>query len=123
MYTLYTTYLSNVKNIPANTSKAIIMRFIPKGFSNNPEYIHILPLSPEANILKKYKADDDFDSFTKSYLKQIEEDLDAREWLDKIARALKFNNVAIICCEKDGNCHRHIIGDLFRKEDIEVKEV
>lgn len=107
---LYTTYLSNMKNLPQGIVKAIIMRMPPISIQQMKDTVHVPQLSPKIEVLKAYKASGDFKDFEEKFNEQMYNDKETMEYLNLLMEGLDHNEVAIICCEKDPNvCHRSLI--------------
>ena len=116
MYKLYTTYAANIKKIPNNTRKVMIMRF-PLAIKDK-DLILIPELAPNANILLDYKGTGDWDEYKKQFLNQMKTDKKMQDYLLQIEECLQeYNDICLICCEKDyTHCHRSILEQYF--EDL-----
>lgn len=111
-YKLYTTYLSKMKDLPEGIVKAVIMRIPPMSIKTIPNTIHIPQLSPNLDILKEYKQSNDFNTFSDNFNEQLINDKETVKYLNLLIEALEYNDVALICCEKDYNiCHRTLIAN------------
>jgi len=82
----------------------------PKGF-NHP---NLKFFNPSWDILKAYKANRDWDDYTKSYRRiLVENKAEIVEWIDSLPPKVYF-----LCCwentSKGANCHRRIIFDSLR---------
>lgn len=121
---LYTTYLSNMKNLPQGIVKAIIMRMPPMSIQKMEDTIHVPQLSPKVEVLKAYKASNNFDDFTEQFNKQMYEDEETMHYLNLLMEGLEYNEVAIICCEKDPNvCHRSLIAKYLTSLGYKCEEL
>lgn len=114
---IYTTYISNINNIPDNTHKVLVTRFKPKSLDCDRLGLrHIQLLSPSEGILKSYKNNEiTFDQFTEKFLHEINNNSKAGLELYNIQDKLdKGENVCFICYEKDPEiCHRTILRKSF----------
>ena len=121
---LYTTYLSNIKKVPDSCKIAIIMRF-PPFLPKDGDIIHCPELSPKGKLLNEYKSNKDFDAFKDSLWKQWESNEEgAMDTLKLIEEALEYNDVCLVCCEKDYNeCHRSFLGKYYEFLGYEWEEV
>ena len=123
-YKLYTTYLSKMKDLPEGIVKAIIMRMPPMSIQNIAGAVHVPQLSPKTEVLKAYKASNDFSTFTEKFKEQMYEDPETMEYLNMLMEALEHNDVAIICCEKDANvCHRTLIAEYLKSLGYQHEEI
>jgi len=121
---LYTTYLSKMKQLPEGIVKAIIMRMPPISIQDIPGTVHVPQLSPKIEVLKAYKANNDFNTFTEKFNEQMYNDEETVEYLNMLMEALDHNDVAIICCEKDANvCHRTLIANYLSSLGYQHKEL
>lgn len=121
---LYTTYLAKMKHLPEGIVKAIIMRMPPISIQDIPGTIHVPQLSPKTEVLKAYKASNDFDTFTEKFNNQMYNDPETMEYLNMLMEALDHNEVAIICCEKDPNvCHRSLIANYLTSLGYQCEEL
>lgn len=123
-YKLYTTYLSKMKDLPEGIVKAIIMRMPPMSIQDIPGTVHVPQLSPKLDVLKAYKANNDFNAFTEKFNEQMYSDPETVEYLNMLMEALEQNEVAIICCEKDANvCHRRLIAEYLKSLGYQYEEI
>lgn len=124
MYKLYTTYLSKMKELPEGIVKAIIMRMPPISIQNITGTIHVPQLAPKTEVLKAYKANNDFETFTEKFNNQMYTDPETMEYITMLMEALEHNDVAIICCEKDANiCHRSLIAKYLTSLGYKCEEL
>lgn len=100
---LLESYLSNLKNLPLNAEKIIVMRSTH----------HIL--SPSSKLLNDYqKGKIDWSQFEEKYIEEMNTLSKKMEML-RIKKLSEQKDVYLICHEKDGNCHRHILKKLIEK--------
>ena len=121
---LYTTYLSNMKNIPKNCLPVIIMRMVPASIIRY-DYLHISDFSPETETLLQYKKDKDWDIFKEKFLLEIENNKNAQKYIEQLIEALSYIDICLICCEKDyEHCHRTLLLEYLKnKYNIEGQEL
>ena len=124
---LYTTYLSNMKNVPDDCLKLIITRFPPKWFNANkyPLTYIIKELSPSKELLLKYKQNNNWDWYVKSFKEEMNNRQDMKYALKELEGLLNNNqDVCLVCYEKDyERCHRSIIGQYFEQKRFKWKEL
>lgn len=121
---LYTTYLSKMKDLPTGIVKAIIMRMPPMSIQNIEGTVHVPQLSPKTEVLKAYKANNNFEVFTEKFNEQMYTDPETMEYLQMLMEALEHNEVALICCEKDSNvCHRSLIAKYLTSLGYKCEEL
>lgn len=111
MIELFTTYISNIKNIPSDVTKIFVCRWLPPSIKLN-DSIHLLKLAPSEMLLKKYKSGSiSFNDFEREFISELDD------------RKLNLSNVkgiskmCFICYEKDSDCHRYILGRYFSEKD------
>ena len=121
---IYTSYISNLKNIPDNYYKLIITRYNkinPKNFNN---CFHAAVLSPNEQLLKEFKNGEiSYQEFYDRFLKQVYNDNFAKDVIKKILDYdRKDLNVVLLCYEKDlKDCHRCIVGKILERNGGRVK--
>lgn len=125
---IYTTYLSNLKNLPEeNSVKFLITRWKPRNTIDVKKYnLEWRPnLAPTELTLAKYKDE----SITWSEYRQlfIDESFENQLFIDGLQEAMNYNDegldVFLICYEKDDSiCHRSILKEIFEINGYECKE-
>ena len=125
---IYTTYLSNLKNLPEeNSIKFLITRWKPRNTIDVKKYnLEWRPnLAPTELTLAKYKDE----SITWSEYRQlfIDESFENQLFMDGLQEAMNYNDegldVFLICYEKDDSiCHRSILKEIFEINGYECKE-
>lgn len=125
---IYTTYLSNLKNLPEeNSIKFLITRWKPRNTIDVKKYnLEWRPnLAPTELTLAKYKDE----SITWSEYRQlfIDESFENQLFIDGLQEAMNYNDegldVFLICYEKDDSiCHRSILKEIFEINGYECKE-
>ena len=96
-------YLSNLKNLSTEAIKLNVTR------SSG----HLL--SPSINLLMSYKDGRiDWELFSKRYKQELNKE-SCKTMMKKIKELSKEKDVYLLCFEKTGNCHRHILLDLINK--------
>ena len=124
---LYTTYFAKMNKIPDDCIKLIITRFPPKWLdvSKYPNTYIAKELSPSQELLLKYKKDNNWDEYVIQFYEEMNYRKDMVNMLKKLSNILnKGIDICLICYEKDyTHCHRSLIGEYFKEEGIEWKEV
>jgi uncharacterized protein YeaO (DUF488 family) len=125
---IYTTYLSNLKNLPEeNSVKFLITRWKPRNTIDVKKYnLEWRPnLAPTELTLAKYKDE----SITWSEYRQlfIDESFENQLFIDGLQEAMNYNDegldVFLICYEKDDSiCHRSILQEIFEINGYQCKE-
>lgn len=101
--TLKESYLANLKNLPADSVKLNVTR------SSG----HLL--SPSLDLLMLYKNQRvSWEVFTKLYKQELNKEA-CKEMMLRIKERSKEVDVYLLCFEKNGNCHRHILLELINK--------
>lgn len=126
---IYTTYLSNLKNLPNDdtTKKFLITRWKPRNTIDVKKYnIEWAPqLAPTELTLAKYKDGSiDWKEYRQKY---IDESFDNPFFIDGLKEIIDLNNegytIFLICYEKnDIICHRSILREILEYNDQECKE-
>lgn len=126
---IYTTYLSNVKNLPndENTKKILVIRWKPRNTIDLDKYnLEWWPqLAPSELILSKYKDGSiNWQQYREMYLEDAERNA---MFIDALQQIIDMNNegknIFLICYEKnDIMCHRSILREILKYNDIDSKE-
>lgn len=124
---LYTTYFSKMKDIPENSIKLIITRFPPKwlDISKDTNTYVVKELAPSQELLLKYKKDNNWDEYVIDFCNQMNNRVDMINMLNRVRGVLQRNiDIYLICYEKDyTRCHRSLIGEYFKEEEMKWKEL
>ena len=111
---LYTTYYSNLKQLPDNSIKITVSRYPPIRPSKYPNIKHCKGLAPTIGLYRDYikHSSIDWETFKERYYNQMENNRITQKYLNLIHEhvALKKNDIILICYEKNFNkCHRSLI--------------
>lgn len=112
---IYTTYLANIKKIPDNARKIIIMRYMPASLKDPKYNVEWEPsLGPDDILFSKYKKDEiSFIEFREKYMDQLELNKQTACTIDKLIKEIEDNpeeDIYLICCEKNNlECHRRFL--------------
>lgn len=123
---LYTSYISQLKNLPEDINKVIIMRYLPK-WLNTKNYKNIFidkSFAPQEIDLNTYLEDKDWDKFESNFNKSIYESNELNNSINKLYNYLNCGkNIILLCCEKDyTKCHRSLIGKHIIKKGLYWEE-
>lgn len=126
---IYTTYLSNLKNLPNDdmTKKYLITRWKPRNTINVSKYnLEWAPqLAPTELTLAKYKDGSiEWKEFRQRY---IDESFENPLFIDELEEIIELNSkgytIFLICYEKDDTiCHRSILREILEYNNQECKE-
>ena len=76
------------------------------------EYIHIVELGCPKPIRNQYRADGDWQRYTKGFLKHLKTQDDA---IIRLSSLVASTNCALLCYEADANfCHRSMVADAVK---------
>lgn len=126
---IYTTYLSNLKNLPNDdmTKKYLITRWKPRNTINVSKYnLEWTPqLAPTELTLAKCKDGSiEWKEFRQRY---IDESFENPLFIDELEEIIELNSkgytIFLICYEKDDTiCHRSILREILEYNNQECKE-
>lgn len=126
---IYTTYLSNLKNLPNDekTKKYLITRWKPRNTIDVKKYnLEWAPqLAPTELTLAKYKDGSiDWKEYRQRY---IDESFDNPLFIDGLKEIVEYNDkgydIFLICYEKDDStCHRSILKEILQINNYKCKE-
>ncbi len=103
-------YLSNIVNLPRDAIKMIVTR----------KAGHVL--SPSWGLLRDYKDGKiNWEQYTERFKQEMTNDICIAE-MRKIKWMAKDKDIFLICYEKSGNCHRHILKKMIEELDEEDKK-
>ena len=124
---IYTTYLSNLKNLPEDSIKFLITRWKPRNTIDVKKYnLEWRPnLAPTELTLAKYKDKTiDWSEYRQRF---IDESFENKLFMDGLQEVIDYNDqgldVFLICYEKDDKvCHRCILQEIFEYNGYKCKE-
>ena len=126
---IYTTYLSNLKNLPNDekTKKYLTTRWKPRNTIDVKKYnLEWAPqLAPTELTLAKYKDGSiDWKEYRQRY---IDESFDNPLFIDGLKEIVEYNDkgydIFLICYEKDDStCHRSILKEILQINNYKCKE-
>ena len=74
-------------------------------------------LAPKYWFFKKYKEDGDQEFYTKQYEKEVLSLLDPKKVLEDLGE-----DAILLCYEKEGFCHRHLVSKWLNENGIQCTE-
>lgn len=122
---LYTTYASNLKNVPKGVVICSIMQ-MPLAFMKKEGIVNIPQLAPLTKNLVAYKRGGSWETFEAKFKEQMYSNKDTIDYLILLMEALDEddNDVCLVCCEKDNTyCHRRLIAEYLRDLGYQVEEL
>lgn len=123
---IYTTYMSNIKNIPNNAIKILITRWKPRksDFIEKENILWRPNLGPTELTLARFKDGSiDWSEFRKIFLDESFDNKMFLEGMEEIATYAENNDVFLICYEKeDIFCHRSILREILNFNDYKCIE-
>lgn len=124
---IYTSYLANVKNLPTNMKKILVIRWKPRNTMNPEKYnLEWWPqLAPSELLLSKYKDNSiDWHQYREMFIEESYTNVMFIDALEQIIELNKTQDICLICYEKnDLECHRSLIREILKqKYNIDSKE-
>ena len=126
---IYTTYLSNLKNLPNDekTKKYLITRWKPRNTIDVKKYnlVWAPQLAPTELTLAKYKDGSiDWKEYRQRY---IDESFSNPLFIDGLKEIVEYNDegydIFLICYEKnDSTCHRSILKEILQINNYKCEE-
>lgn len=107
---IYTTYFSNIRNLPDGVVPISIAR------SHPPEYngLEYKALAPTYDILMDYKRTNDWEAYENSYTATVLRERDVNQTYKELVELAGCEDIALVCWEgKNKHCHRHIDSKWF----------
>ena len=116
---IYTSYLSNVKNLP----KDVVPIAICGGQITGWKYPRYSKLAPKWKFFSEWKKTHDNDYYIEHFNAEVLSVLNQRQVVEDLMRLSENKDVALICYERpEAFCHRHLVADWLRKAGYEVEE-
>ena len=117
---LFTTYISNIKNIPEEFHKNIII--IARYFKSD-KFKKDIRLCPSDWLLKSYKSCEiSWEEFESEFKKQMNTGTTLQAMRELYRRLKNGEDIILVCYEKDDTqCHRRLIRE-FLSQWIKAKE-
>ena len=119
---IYTSYFGKINKFPSNFEPICIARWKPKWYNGKV----FLALAPSSSLLNWWRASSKNSRNEKEYKdRYIKETLYGYEpkTIERIIKYIAGDKVPVlICFEKDGFCHRHIVSAWFRRNGIDCEE-
>ena len=119
---IYTSYFGQLKNFPNNFEPICIARWKPKWYNGKV----LLALTPPEQLLRWWRASDKNEASRERYIRWYKQSVLNRYDPRAIERIVKYiagdKIPVLVCFEKEGFCHRHIISKWFRENRIECEE-
>ena len=119
---IYTSYFGRLKNFPDNFKPICIARWKPKWYNGKV----LLALAPPEQLLRWWRASDKNEASRERYVRWYKQSVlngyDPRA-IERIIKYIAGDKIPVLVCfEKEGFCHRHIISKWFRENGIECEE-
>ena len=116
---IYTTYFDNIKNLPNNIVTISICGKAPEWYTGE----KYKKLAPKYGFFMEWKKNKD----NKYYIEHFDDEvLSTLNQLDVVRELYEIagedKDIAIVCHEPIGFCHRHLVASWMRKCDIKIKE-
>lgn len=124
---IYTSYLANVKKLPTDMKKILVIRWKPRNTMNPEKYnLEWWPqLAPSELLLSKYKDNSiDWHQYREMFIEESYTNVMFIDALEQIIELSKTQDICLICYEKnDLECHRSLIREILKqKYNIDSKE-
>lgn len=119
---IYTSYFGKMNKFPNNFEPICIARWKPKWYEGKV----LLALAPPEQLLRWWRASDKNEAsrerYVRWYKRSILSGYDPRA-IERIVKHIANGKIPVlICFEKDGFCHRHIVADWLKENGIECEE-
>lgn len=118
---IYTSYFGQMKNFPINFEPICIARWKPKWYTGKV----LLSLAPSDRLLRWWKSSKQDEAAQEKYKAAYMSMLRTYKpvVIEQIIKSLANGNIPVlICFEKDGFCHRHIVAEWFNDNGIKCEE-
>lgn len=118
---LYTSSLNKIGTIHPKMYIVLVTRFKPKFLKIDGHlkgHVAWYPtLSPNAELLKRYKQDNDWESYTRDFYNQYDATLEMRILLQKLIIGSEHQDICMICyCTDFFHCHTSLLTEIGKNE-------
>ena len=109
---IYTSYRSNIKNIPINENVKIVTVYRSGRVPNRDDIVILRDLGPTLYLRGRYKKNKDWSYYEKEYMYQLYNNTFTKIQMLRLIDIVKRYDVILICCEEDSQyCHRRLLAD------------
>lgn len=117
---IYTTYFSNVINLPNNIAPVSIALKPPKDWSG----FQYRVLAPKEEFFYKWRENRDNEYYIEHFEAEVLAPLDASEVVGELFKlAEPYASIALVCYELPNEfCHRHLVARWLQQYGFEVAE-
>ena len=116
---IYTTYFSNVENLPRDIMPIAICGEAPSRWGG----LEYKRLAPKWEFFKVWQENHDNDYYIREFAEKVTGKLNAKNVVMELGRMSGGRDIALVCYEKPGNfCHRHLVAKWLNENGYEVKE-
>ncbi|WP_373262236.1 DUF488 family protein, N3 subclade [Hungatella hathewayi] len=107
---IYTSYYAKIKNLPDNIVPISIAGKAPTGYDG----LEYKTLAPKIEFFMEWKKNKDNDYYIKHFKEEITDSLNSHKIVSELYKMTKGKDIALICYEKTGFCHRHLVAKWLR---------
>lgn len=119
---IYTSYFGQIKNMPDNFEPICIARWKPKWYTGKA----LLMLAPSDRLLRWWRASDKNEAsearYARWYTNEVLRAYEAAAIVRIIHYIAEGKTPVLVCFEKDGFCHRHLVADWLNKNGFKCEE-
>lgn len=119
---IYTSYFGQIKNMPDNFEPICIARWKPKWYTGKA----LLMLAPSDRLLRWWRASDKNEAsearYARWYTNEVLRVYEAAAIVHIIHYIAEGKTPVLVCFEKDGFCHRHLVADWLNKNGFKCEE-
>lgn len=117
---LYTSYFGLVKKFPETLIPVAICLYPPKGYKG----LVYPKLAPTKEILEEWKKNKDERAYIHAYATDVLSKLTPEEVRDDLVTMVgEDKDIAMLCYEKEGFCHRHLVSNWLSASGILTMEI
>ena len=119
MNTIYTSYFSNIRNLPKDIIPISISGKCPDWYNG----IEYKKLAPKYKFFMEWKQNKDVTFYIEHFQKEVLDILTQEEVVNKLFELSDGKDIAILCYEKPTDfCHRHLVADWLNLKGYNVIE-
>ena len=116
---IYTTYFAKLRNLPDSITPIAICGKAPDWY-HGAQY---KKLAPRWGFFSEWKKTRDNHYYVRCFDEQVLSNLDVNGVLEDLRSLSLTDDIALVCYEKPEDfCHRHLVANWLRENNVPVKE-
>lgn len=118
---IYTSYFAKLKSLPKDVLPVSICGKAPSWYTG----LQYKKLAPKYDFFMEWKQNHDNDYYIKCFNDKVLGEIDVLTVLRNLIGMMnsEYKHIVLVCYEKPADfCHRHLVSEWLRNNDIECEE-